>query len=283
MDDPAPTDERIKEVIRELIPTVNLQETGIKTFIKMLGKKFPGVNLKPRNAYIKEALTEIINETDSEDEDSEDEAQEGDDKQAKPTKKGGGLAVKKKISKKLANFLQKGDEMARTDIVKGLWEYIREHNLQNPDNKREIILDDKMQAVFECEKFTMFTMNKFIGAHVHPFKPVDLTPKEKPPTKKRKRKDKDKTKTKRQSNLPSHKLSEALQQVVKTDVLQRTQVVQGIWKYIKEHDLQNPDDKREIFCDEKLKKVMGGKSKVTMFNMNTHITDHLLEKVDRKE
>ena len=283
MDDPSPTDEKIKEVIRELIPTVNLQETGIKTFIKMLGKKFPGVNLKPRNAFIKEALTEIINETDSEDSDSEDEAQEGDDNKTKPTKKGGGLAVKKKISKKLANFLQKGDEMARTDIVKSLWEYIREHNLQNPDNKREIILDDKMQAVFECDKFTMFTMNKFIGAHVHPFKPVDLTPKEKPPTKKRKRKDKDKTKTKRQSNLPSHKLSEALQQVVKTDVLQRTQVVQGIWKYIKEHDLQNPDDKREIFCDEKLKKVMGGKSKVTMFNMNTHISDHLLEKVDRKE
>ena len=130
MDDPAPTDERIKEVIRELIPTVNLQETGIKTFIKMLGKKFPSVNLKPRSAFIKEALTEIINETDSEDEDSEDETQEGDGNKTKPTKKGGGLAVKKKISKKLANFLQKGDEMARTDIVKSLWEYIREHNLQ---------------------------------------------------------------------------------------------------------------------------------------------------------
>ena len=207
MDDPSPTDEKIKEVIRELIPTVNLQETGIKTFIKMLGKKFPGVNLKPRNAFIKEALTEIINETDSEDSDSEDEAQEGDDKKTKPTKKGGGLAVKKKISKKLANFLQKGDEMARTDIVKSLWEYIREHNLQNPDNKREIILDDKMQAVFECDKFTMFTMNKFIGAHVHPFKPVDLTPKEKPPTKKRKRKDKDKTKTKRQRKTPKTRQS----------------------------------------------------------------------------
>ena len=45
--------------------------------------------------------------------------------------------------------------------------------------------------------------------------------------------------------------------------------------------LQNPEDKREIICDPKLKSVMGGKSRVTMFNMNRYITDHLLEKLDR--
>ena len=45
--------------------------------------------------------------------------------------------------------------------------------------------------------------------------------------------------------------------------------------------LQNPEDKREIICDSKLKSVMGGKARVTMFNMNRYITDHLLEKLDR--
>ena len=44
---------------------------------------------------------------------------------------------------------------------------------------------------------------------------------------------------------------------------------------------QNPEDKREILCDKKLKTVMGGNAKVTMFNMNRYITDHLLEKLDR--
>jgi chromatin remodeling complex protein RSC6 len=44
---------------------------------------------------------------------------------------------------------------------------------------------------------------------------------------------------------------------------------------------QNPDDKRQILCDEKLKAVMGGSESVTMFNMNRFITEHLLEKLDR--
>lgn len=44
---------------------------------------------------------------------------------------------------------------------------------------------------------------------------------------------------------------------------------------------QNPNDKRQILCDAKLKSIMGGNDKVTMFNMNRYITDHLLEKLDR--
>jgi len=45
--------------------------------------------------------------------------------------------------------------------------------------------------------------------------------------------------------------------------------------------LQNPEDKREILCDAKLKRVLGGNSKVTMFSMNKYITAHLLEKMDK--
>lgn len=42
---------------------------------------------------------------------------------------------------------------------------------------------------------------------------------------------------------------------------------------------KNPDDKREIFCDEKFSKIMGGESKVTMFTMNKFVSSHLLEKL----
>jgi chromatin remodeling complex protein RSC6 len=44
---------------------------------------------------------------------------------------------------------------------------------------------------------------------------------------------------------------------------------------------QNPNDKREILCDDKLAAIMGGQNKVTMFNMNRFITQHLIEKLDR--
>ena len=46
-------------------------------------------------------------------------------------------------------------------------------------------------------------------------------------------------------------------------------------------DEQNPEDKREIICDEKLKAVMGGKDRVTMFTMNKYVGSHLLEKLDK--
>ena len=44
--------------------------------------------------------------------------------------------------------------------------------------------------------------------------------------------------------------------------------------------LQNPENKREIFCDGKLKKIMG-KDKVSMFEMNKLLSSHLLEKLDK--
>jgi upstream activation factor subunit UAF30 len=274
-----PSDDEIKAAIERMIPTVDLKSTGIKTFVKLLSKEFGGVNLKPRNKFIKKVLEETINAMSSDEEaaDSSDEPEE-----APKPKKLNGLAQKKKISKKLAEFLGKGDMMGRTQIVKYLWEYIREHKLQNPENKREIFLDEKMQSVFQCESFTMFTLNKYISAHIDPFKPVDLTirePKEKPPPAKKR-----KTGGKRKpGSQPPYRLTEALQAVVGKDILPRPQVVQALWVYIKEHNLQNPDDKRQILCDEKMKKVMGGKDMVTMFNMNSHVTNNLVEKLDRSE
>mgnify|MGYP006378681043 FL=1 len=65
-----------------------------------------------------------------------------------------------------------------------------------------------------------------------------------------------------------------------TDILPRPQVVSKIWVYIREHELQNPNDKREILCDEKLQKVMK-KTKISMFKMNAMIGAHMLEKLDR--
>jgi chromatin remodeling complex protein RSC6 len=38
--------------------------------------------------------------------------------------------------------------------------------LQNPQNKREILADDKLEAVFGKKKVTMFEMNKHLAAHL---------------------------------------------------------------------------------------------------------------------
>src|SRR5262249_39656525 len=53
--------------------------------------------------------------------------------------------------------------------------------------------------------------------------------------------------------------------------LPRSQVVSKVWDHIRKNNLQNPQNKREILADDKLKKVFGGKDRVSMFEMNKHL------------
>ena len=68
--------------------------------------------------------------------------------------------------------------------------------------------------------------------------------------------------------------SEELTAVVGAGPLPRGEVVSKVWDYIKANNLQNPEDRREILADEKLRKIFG-KDKVTMFEMNKHLAQHL--------
>jgi chromatin remodeling complex protein RSC6 len=69
--------------------------------------------------------------------------------------------------------------------------------------------------------------------------------------------------------------STELAAVVGSSPLPRTEVVSKVWDYIKANNLQNPENKREILADEKLQAIFGGKSKVSMFEMNKYFAQHL--------
>ena len=69
--------------------------------------------------------------------------------------------------------------------------------------------------------------------------------------------------------------SNELAAVVGSSPLPRTEVVSKVWEYIKANNLQNPENKREILADEKLRAVFGGKDKISMFEMNKHFAQHL--------
>jgi chromatin remodeling complex protein RSC6 len=71
-----------------------------------------------------------------------------------------------KPDEKLAAVI--GDQpVARTDITKKLWEYIRANNLQDPENKTLIRADDKLRQVFDGrDKVSMFEMTKLVFGHV---------------------------------------------------------------------------------------------------------------------
>ncbi len=68
--------------------------------------------------------------------------------------------------------------------------------------------------------------------------------------------------------------SKELAAVVGSDPLPRPEVVSKVWDYIKRNKLQNPQSKREIIADDKLRAVFG-KDRVTMFEMNKHLAQHL--------
>jgi len=66
-----------------------------------------------------------------------------------------------------------------------------------------------------------------------------------------------------------------LAEVVGADPLPRTEITKKLWDYIKSNDLQNPENKREIVADEKLKAVFDGKDRVSMFEMTKLVSNHL--------
>jgi chromatin remodeling complex protein RSC6 len=68
--------------------------------------------------------------------------------------------------------------------------------------------------------------------------------------------------------------SKELAAVVGADPLPRGEVVSKVWAYIKQHGLQDPQDRREILADAKLEPVFG-KKRVGMFEMNKHLARHL--------
>lgn len=249
-------------------------------------------DLSSKKKFIKATLTQILDAMEEQDESSSSSEEEEVNVKTKNVrgkgKGGGGLTAVKEVSKELASFLGKGDQMARTGIVKALWEYIKDNDLQNPKDKREIILDSRMKEVFHVDRFTMFSMNKYVGAHIHPFTPVNLNELS-ANSKKRKQQQKERTSKKGKTTVRKsgtqtpYRLSPELIAITGKPILPRPQIVQALWSYIRKNGLQNPDDKREILCDDSFRKVMGGNSKVTMFTMQKHITPHLLEKVDKSE
>lgn len=70
------------------------------------------------------------------------------------------------ISPELAVVIGDGP-MPRTEVTKKLWEYIKAKNLQNPANKRNILADDALKAIFDGkDEVTMFEMTKLVSAHL---------------------------------------------------------------------------------------------------------------------
>ena len=102
-------------------------------------------------------------------------------KAAKASKEKGGKAEPASAGGQKPNALQQplqpskelaavvgAEPLARGEVVSKVWDYIKKHDLQNPENRREILADDTLEAVFGKKKVTMFEMNKYLAQHLTP-------------------------------------------------------------------------------------------------------------------
>ncbi len=71
-----------------------------------------------------------------------------------------------KLSADLEAVVGKGP-MARSEVVKHLWAYIKKHSLQDQKNKRNINADANLKKVFDGKgTVSMFEMTKLVGKHL---------------------------------------------------------------------------------------------------------------------
>jgi DNA topoisomerase-3 len=58
--------------------------------------------------------------------------------------------------------------VARTEVVKKVWDYVKAHNLQDPADKRVIVADAKLLPVFGKDRIGMFEVTGAVGKHLLP-------------------------------------------------------------------------------------------------------------------
>ncbi|GMP28088.1 hypothetical protein CsSME_00003775 [Camellia sinensis var. sinensis] len=307
--------------LRDFLRTSDLTTTTTATIRRRLEEDF-GIDLSDKKAFIREQVDLFlqsqvdnaqeneeedegeVNEEEEDDDDEEEEAsngkstsKRGSKKQNKEVKKrggGGGFTKLCSLSPELQKFVGV-PELARTEVVKQLWNYIREKNLQDPSNRRNIICDDTLRALFAVDCINMFQMNKSLAKHIWPLDSDDAasvksTPKEKPQKQKQRKQEREddsddepKRKEKRQKGgnsgfLAPLPLSDALVKFLGTgeSSLSRSEVVKRIWQYIKQNNLQDPSDKRRIISDEKLRELFDVDS-FNGFTVSKLLTTHFMK------
>lgn len=82
-------------------------------------------------------------------------------------KKKGGFNKPMNLSEPLRALVGES-QLSRPQTVKRIWAYVKERDLQEPSDKRQIRCDDVLRAVFKADKIHMFTMNKVLAGHFYP-------------------------------------------------------------------------------------------------------------------
>ncbi|MBA3958103.1 MAG: type I DNA topoisomerase [Parachlamydiaceae bacterium] len=141
----------------------------------------------------------------------------------------------------------------------------------------DVIVNDLVQL---NEKYPEHPRTAYVSKKKAPAKkgakkesPAKKTTKEKP-AKKTAAKKATTAKAKTPRQQPENTLSTELKAIVGADKMSRPEVTKKIWEYIKQHNLQDPANKRMIVPDAALAKVFGNKEPLNMFQLAGVLNKH---------
>lgn len=89
---------------------------------------------------------------------------------SKKKRKPSGFAKPLNVTDDLCCFMGKnsGTKIARTEVTQHLIKYIKDNNLQNNENKKNIIPDKKLKKLLKLKKkdeLTYFNLQKYMNVH----------------------------------------------------------------------------------------------------------------------
>lgn len=274
------SDQQLVGRLKDLLGEVDLQTTTEKMLRKKLEEEF-GEDLADKKLLIREVVTKYLESQQAEEQEdaAEEEEEEAEEEEDRPRKKTGSGGMGSILSEALQHFLGV-DSLPRTQVVKKIWEYIKEQNLQDPKDKRKILLDDKLKTIFTAP-LTMFTMNKQLSRHVmssgEAASPSERrsAPKSDRPAKKAKKASGSGQKGLTGFNRPV-RLTEELAELTGTSQMSRPDLMKWIYAYVKTNDLQDKSDKRYAVCDEKLRALLG-EDRFQLFSFQKLVNRHILK------
>jgi chromatin remodeling complex protein RSC6 len=189
----------IKERLLIILEQSDISEISLKELRQQLENyfhepaqktNFPTLDVSAYKAFIKQIVEEYVNSQNDEEDNNEEDDNESEE-ETSSRRKTRNASNKKKMSQKdvkdednpesrgtkrksvfskpvllspaLEEFM--GKKFApRHEVVKFFWAYIKEHNLQNPKDKRVILFDERLQKMFKAKTAHFTKLTKLIFA-----------------------------------------------------------------------------------------------------------------------
>lgn len=207
----------------------------------------------------------------------------------RPRNSGAGLGCA--LSPAMQAFLGE-TSLPRPQVVKRLWAYIKEHDLQDPKDRRRILLDDALSTIFPGKSTDMFKMNKHLSRHcfVEDAPGVEASDDDDDddagagsskatPRRVRARSDPGRAATPGEKRVNGFtkplRLSPAMAAWVGAGTASRPAIAKHMWAYVKEHGLQDPANKQFVVSDATLR-ALTGQDRFKAFGFSALVKQHIL-------